>query len=122
MYYAFLEKEGKNYYKIYTIDFFDDITSQKLKLENHDLALPISEHAYEFYNKAVRDGYLIYLRKELKNMINIDDFIIFRNSEDVINKIKEENPDIEDEDIRNEMFFNDKKAEYLKELRNKLKS
>jgi len=120
MYYAFLQKEGKNYYKIYTIDFFDEELAKTLKLDNHDLALPISEQAKYFYEKATQDGYFVLLKKELKNLIKIEDFIIFRNSEDIIEKIKEENNEIEDEDIRNEMFFNDKKAEYLKDLQSKI--
>jgi len=120
MFYAFLQKEGKNYYKIYSIDFFDEELAKTLKLDNHDLALPISEQAKYFYEKAMQDGYYVLLKRDLKNLIKIEDFIIFRNSEDIVDKIKEENPEIEDEDIKNEMFFNDKKTEYLKEFQSKI--
>ena len=116
IFYAFLEKEF-DYYKIYKIEPYEKPEIELMKLDNYDLALKITERAVDFYYRALKDGKVLRIKTiHGKSLIDVGDFAIFRNSEEILEKIKKNNPDIDDEDLKNEMFFNDKKEEYLKNL------
>ena len=118
IFYAFVKKVDESYFDIYKIEPFEKPEAELLKIENYDMAFKISERAMNFYYQVKKDGNIIYLKRELMDFIDINDFVIFSNSEKVIQKIKETKKDIDDEDIKNEMFFEDKKTEHLKDLMN----
>ena len=116
IFYAFVEKFF-DYYKIYKIESFEKTEAELMKLDNYDLAFKITERAISFYHQAIKDGSFLVIKKDIKGeFIDVIDFVIFNNPENIINKVKENNDNIDDEDLKNELFFNNKKEEYLKEL------
>ncbi len=116
IFYAFVQKDF-DYYRIYKIEPYEKSEAELMKLDNYDLAFKISERAINFYYQALRNGQIVKVKiNSGTDFIDIKNFVVFRNSEKIIQKIKENNAEIDDEDIKNELFFNDKKVEYLKDL------
>jgi len=124
VFYAFLQQFSGPYYRIYKIEPFEKAEEEILKLKDYDLAIKITERAMHFYYQAKRDGKILLIRKDELNdsFLHIKDFVLFSDlniTQERLKKLYEEkNELIDDEDIKNEIFFNNKKEEYLKRLLN----